>query len=105
MALDADSKLLISYRVGNRGPKECRAFIEDVASRLANRVQLSTDGLHFYLDAIQRAFGIDIDFAQIIKYYGGTSGVDSPAAVRYSPGNFVSATMETITGDPVRKHI
>jgi IS1 family transposase len=104
-ALDADSKLLISYRVGQRGPRECHEFMQDVASRLTNRVQLTTDGLRFYLDAVDDAFGIDVDYAQIVKYYSGNPTMNQTAAARYSPGHFVSATKEVLRGDPAPKHV
>jgi IS1 family transposase len=104
-ALDADSKLLISYRVGQRGPRECQEFMQDVASRLTNRVQLTTDGLRFYLDAVDDAFGIDVDYAQIVKYYSGNPTMNQTAAARYSPGHFVSATKEVLRGDPAPKHV
>jgi IS1 family transposase len=105
-ALDADSKLLVSFRVGQRGPSECYEFVQDVASRLANRVQLSTDGLRFYLDAVEEAFGIDVDYGQIVKFYSGiTSSGTLPASSRYSPGRFMSATKEVIRGNPNPKDI
>jgi len=104
-ALDAESKLLVSFRVGQRSPRDCHEFMQDVASRLAKRVQLTTDGLHYYLDAVEQAFGIDVDYGQIVKFYGGNPTMNSPAAVRYSPGRFISATKEVITGAPVLKHI
>lgn len=105
-ALDADTKLLISFRVGERGPRECYDFMQDVASRLSVPVQLSTDGLRYYLDAVEGAFGIDVDYGQIVKFYSGvTSAGTLPASSRYSPGRFMSATKEVITGNPSRKHI
>jgi IS1 family transposase len=104
-ALDADTKLLVSYSVGERGPRECYDFMQDVASRLKYPVQLSTDGLRYYLDAVEGAFGADVDYGQIVKFYGGNPTMNSPAATRYSPGRFISATKEVIKGNPTRKHI
>jgi hypothetical protein len=74
------------------------------ASRLANRLQLTTDGLTWYIDAVDHAFGIDIDFGMITKHYGrGTA--DASAAIRYSPAKFTAATREVITGSPDERHI
>jgi uncharacterized protein (DUF779 family) len=78
--------------------------MKDVAARLATRVQLTTDGLKYYLDAVDHAFGIDVDYAQIQKHYG-SGGSDGSAATRYSPASFISATKEVLIGDPAPKHI
>ena len=103
-ALDADSKLLVSFLVGNRGPHNCYEFIKDVASRLSSKIQLTTDGLYWYVDAVDHAFGIDIDYGIIQKHYaGGIAG--NAAAARYSPAKFTSATKEVIRGNPNPKHI
>lgn len=75
-ALDADSKLLISYLVGSRDADCAGAFMQDVASRLQNRIQLTTDGHHAYLDAVEDAFGTEIDYAQLVKVYGPAHTVD-----------------------------
>jgi IS1 family transposase len=103
-AIDADSKLLVSYLVGMHGAGECYTFMQDVASRLTNRVQLTTDGLRWYVDAVDRSFGIDVDYAQIQKHYSGNT-LNNSAAVRYSPARFLSATKEVIRGTPNPKHI
>ena len=103
-AIDAESKLIVSYLVGQRGPYNCYEFMKDVSSRLANRVQLTTDGLTWYIDAVDHAFGIDVDFGMIQKHYGG-SPADASAAVRYSPAKFTSQTKEVITGSPNERHI
>ena len=103
-ALDADSKLILSFLVGDRGPYNCYEFMKDVASRLANPVQLTTDGLTWYIDAVDHAFGIDIDYGMITKHYG-RGPVDASAASRYSPAKFTAATKEVIRGNPVDKHI
>jgi IS1 family transposase len=104
-AIDADSKLLISYRVGHRSMHDCYEFMKDVASRLTSRVQLTTDGLVWYLHAVEHALGIDVDYAIIQKHYGGTGAVERGAAARYSPAKFLSATKEVIRGNPNPKHI
>ncbi len=68
-AIDADTKLVPSWYVGRRGAEDAYAFMTDVAGRMANRVQLTTDGLKVYLTAVQGAFGFDVDYAQLIKLY------------------------------------
>ncbi len=72
-ALDADSKLIVSWLVGARDAEYANAFMQDVGNRLANRVQLTTDGHIPYLEAVEGAFGADVDFAQLVKLYGFTS--------------------------------
>lgn len=106
-AIDADSKLLISFLVGSRGPHNCYEFIKDVAARLssASKVQLTTDGFPTYIDAVDHAFGIDIDYAIIQKHYGAGPAADASAASRYSPAKFTSATKEVIRGNPNPKLI
>ena len=69
-ALDADSKLIVSYSVGDRDAATAHTFMQDVASRLASRVQLTTDALKAYLDAIEGAFGGDVDYGKLVKLYG-----------------------------------
>lgn len=104
-ALDADSKMLVSFLVGSRGPSNCYDFMKDVASRLTSQVQLTTDGLYWYVDAVDHAFGIDIDYGMITKHYGKGAAADASAASRYSPAKFTSATKEVIRGNPNPKHI
>lgn len=72
-ALDADHKLIIAYAVGGRDAGYANAFMHDVADRLANRVQMTADGHRAYLDAIEGAFGADIDYAMLVKHYGETA--------------------------------
>jgi len=103
-AIDAD-KLLVSFLVGDRGPYNCYEFMKDVASRLVSKVQLTKDGLYWYVDAVDHAFGIDIDYAMIQKRYAGGIAGERTAASRYSPARFVSATKEVIRGNPNPKHI
>ena len=95
-AIDADSKLLVSYLIGGRDAGYAHDFIQDVASRLANRVQLTTDGLKAYLSAVEGAFGADIDYAQLIKLYGDTPG---PAG-RYSPAACTGIIKHRVEGNP-----
>lgn len=103
-AICSESKLILSYLVGDRGPYNCYEFMKDVAARLATRVQLTTDGLTWYIDAVDHAFGIDIDFGMIQKHYG-RGQADASAAIRYSPAKFTAATREVITGSPDERHI
>lgn len=85
-AICADTKLVPSFLVGPRDSGVAYEFMQDLASRLANRVQLTTDGLKAYLEAVEAAFGSDIDFAQLVKIYGAASN-QGPER-KYSPENF-----------------
>ena len=100
-AIDADSKLIVSWLVGTRDGGAAYTFMQDVASRLRNRVQLTTDGHTPYLAAVEDAFGADIDYAMLVKIYGP----DPQAEKRYSPAQCLGCKVETITGDPDPKHI
>ena len=97
--MDADSKLMISWLVGERSQHAANAFMSDVAARLTNRVQLSTDGNAVYLVAVDHAFGVDVDYGMMQKIYTGEEGG------RYSPAKFVGATKRTVTGEPNPRHI
>lgn len=103
-ALDADSKLILSWVVGGRDASFALALMDDVRQRLANRVQLTTDGHTPYLQAVEEAFGADIDFAQLIKIYGEPPAAKE-AARRYSPTDCVGTRKDKITGNPDPKHI
>lgn len=100
-ALDADSKLMVSYHVGQRGADAARAFMEDVALRINSRVQITTDGHRAYVEAIEGAFGMDVDYAMLIKLYGNPVNPDS----RYSPGEVIGTETVHVTGNPDPKHI
>jgi IS1 family transposase len=100
-AIDADSKLIVSWLVGTRDAGAAYTFMTDVASRLRNRVQLTTDGHKPYLAAVEDAFGADIDYAVLQKIYGS----DPEGEVRYSPAKCLGCQVETIQGDPDPKHI
>lgn len=100
-AIDADTKLAVSWLVGNRDAEYGRAFMQDVADRLANRVQLTTDGHSVYLDAVERAFGTDIDYAQLVKQYGPAP----EGQRRYSPPVCVGAHKDALKGNPDQVHI
>ena len=96
-AIDADTKLVPAFKVGGRDIATAKAFVSDVASRLRNRVQISTDGLRAYVEAIEGAFGSEVDFAQIVKTYGHEEVSDNR---RYSAPEFVSSEKKVITGNP-----
>ncbi|HVC60638.1 MAG TPA: DDE-type integrase/transposase/recombinase [Acetobacteraceae bacterium] len=100
-AIDADTKLIPSWLVSSRDGDAAKVFISDLAGRLANRVQLTTDGHRPYLEAVEEAFGADIDYAMLIKIYG--EGPTSPG--RYSPGVCVGAETRRIEGRPDADHI
>ena len=101
VAIDADTKLVPCWHIGKRDGEAAKTFIDDLADRLANRVQLTTDGHRPYLEAIENAFGNDIDYARLIKIYGEIP----QKQVRYSPSKFVEAKCATVTGNPERKHV
>ncbi|MCF6293274.1 MAG: IS1 family transposase [Robiginitomaculum sp.] len=97
-AIDPDSKLIVSYLVGGRDSEYANAFMNDVASRLANRVQMTTDGHKAYLEAVEGAFGCDVDYAQLIKIYG-----KSPESTkgRYSPAKCKGIKKRPVEGNPI----
>ncbi len=101
-ALDADSKLIVTYFVGGRDGECAMWFVDDLRSRLANRVQLTSDGHRAYLEAVEGAFGSDIDYAQLVKLYGA-----SPESFkgRYSPAECTGTRKTRIEGDPDPKHV
>lgn len=101
-ALDADSKLVVSYLVGGRDGQYALAFMDDVAARLANRVQLTTDGHKAYLEAVEGAFGADVDYAQLVKMYGAAP---EGKTVRYSPAECTGIKKTKIEGEPDKKHV
>lgn len=101
VAMDSDSKLVVSYLVGNRDADYAQIFMHDVASRLTNRVQLTTDGLGAYLEAVELAFRGDVDYAQLIKLYGKSIEGD----YRYSPVECNGTRKSRKRGFPNKKHI
>lgn len=101
-ALDADSKLIVSYFVGDRSGQSAIALMDDLRSRLANRVQLTTDGHKAYLEAVEGAFGADVDYAMLIKLYGqGAAGPET----RYLPAECIGIRKDRIEGNPDIKHV
>jgi IS1 family transposase len=102
VGIDADTKLVASWYVGARDGEAAMTFIDDLAPRLAHRVQITTDGLRAYVDAIEGAFGGDIDYAQLVKIYGA-----APESMkgRYSPAECTGAIKTRIEGNPDPKHV
>ena len=100
-ALDADTKLIASWMVGDRSGDTAKLFVADLAARLANRVQITSDGHKAYLEAVDAAFGIDVDYAQLVKIYGQTS----EGQKRYSPPECIGCERHKVTGKPDQKHI
>jgi IS1 family transposase len=100
-ALDADTKLCVSYLVGGRDLGWAKEFMGDCASRIKNRVQITTDGHKAYLEAVENAFGADIDYAQLQKIYGAATENHA----RYSPAKCIGCDMKVVSGDPDPKHV
>ena len=103
VAIDADTKLVPSWLVGTRDAEYAKAFIADLAPRLANRVQLTSDGHKAYLRAVDEAFGADVDYAMLVKLYGNPEGNQQER--RYSAGNCCGTITGAVCGDPDQKHI
>jgi IS1 family transposase len=103
-AIDADSKLIISWLAADRGVESASVFMKDVASRLANRVQLTSDGHKPYLKAVEDAFGGEVDFAQLVKYYGPSEG-NTQTERKYSPGECTGTKKQVVSGQPRDKFI
>jgi IS1 family transposase len=101
VAIDADTKLVPSWRIGDRSGEAAIEFVCDLSKRLANRVQITSDGHRAYLEAVEAGFGADVDYAQLIKLYGE---VAHPAG-RYSPAQIQGTKTFCCTGDPDLKHI
>lgn len=101
-AIDADTKLIPCWYVGTRDGGAAYHFIHDLASRLASRVQLTTDGHKAYLNAVEDAFGCEIDYGMLVKIYGAEQ---QGGEVRYSPAQCMGARKANITGKPDFKHI
>jgi IS1 family transposase len=104
-AVDADSKLVVSWMVGGRDRDTANLFVDDLQSRLANRVQLTTDGHKLYLDAVAGAFAGDVDYAMLVKLYGETSDYGKAADRKYSPAECVGTRKMRITGNPEKRDV
>ena len=101
VGLDADTKLVASWHVGGRDSEEAMTFIDDLAPRLASRVQLTSDGHSPYLEALEGAFGAEIDYAMLVKIYG--EGLEGQR--RYSPAICTGAHKRIVKGNPDPKHV
>jgi len=101
-AIDADSKLIISYLCGGRDASYACQFMEDLASRVSTRIQITTDGHRAYAEAVEGAFGMNVDYAMLIKLYGAPS--DRPDT-RYSPAACIGIRTGILSGNPDRQHI
>ncbi len=101
-AIDADSKLILSYLCGGRDAVWATQFMEDLASRVTTRIQITTDGHKPYAEAVEGAFGMDVDYAMLIKLYGAPS--DRPDT-RYSPAQCIGIRTGILSGSPDPQHI
>ena len=101
-AMCADTKIMASWMVGGRDSDAAKGFIRDLSGRLANRIQLTTDGNRLYVEAVERAFAGDVDYAMLVKHYGGD---DKSPERKYSPSEFVSAEKRRINGNPDIAHV
>ena len=99
----ADSKLIVSWMVGKRDAITAHLFASDLAGRLANRIQLTTDGYKLYLDAVEAHFGANIDYGMLVKIYGDSA--EQRVQKRYSPAKYTGSSKKIITGLPDRKNI
>ena len=99
VAIDANTKLVPSWRIGDRTGATAIEFMDDLRSRMLNRIQLTSDGHKVYLEAVEGAFGGDVDYAQVVKLYGKT---DEEAARRYSSSNCVGTYKKAVEGNPDR---
>lgn len=104
IGMDVASKLIPSFVVGKRDAYHANAFMDDLASRVANRVQISTDALSAYPDAVSDAFGTEADYAQVVKTFR-VSNLNKDAANRYSPADVVKTELKPIFGNPIRELI
>lgn len=104
-AIDSDSKLILSWNVGNRDADSANTFMQDVADRISGYVQLTTDGHHAYLNAVGEAFGDNIDFAQLVKLYGSQKEGSTGAERKYSPMKYTGSKKTVISGNPDPDHI
>ena len=101
VAIDAETKLVPCWRLGDRNAGTALEFVHDLADRLSNRVQLTSDGHRAYLTAVESAFGSDVDYAMLVKLYGN----DAEKEVRYSPAQCIGCLSTVISGKPAPEHI
>ena len=102
VAIDADTKIVPCWRLGGRDALTAYDFVLDLSRRLTNRVQLTTDGHRVYLNAVEMAFGSEVDYAMLVKMYGSDP---RESEARYSPAQCTGIQMAVVTGNPDRKHI
>jgi IS1 family transposase len=100
VAIDADTKLVPSFMIGSRDLRSARMFVDDLASRLSHRIQLTTDGLRVYVEAVEGAFGCEIDYGTLSKLYAAIQ-----EEVRYSPAQCVGVERKVIMGNPDPDHV
>lgn len=100
-AIDAETKLCVTYYVGERGKFSAYNFMQDAASRISGRAQITTDAHKPYLEAIEESFGADVDYAQLHKIYGAPT----PDESRYSPATCIACDMKTVSGNPDPEHV
>jgi IS1 family transposase len=106
VGMDVDSKLIISWVVGERDANAAYWFVHDLKERLASRIQLTSDGLRCYLEAVESAFGAEIDYAQLVKLYGGSEATGpTPTEVRYSPPICTGTRTNVVQGAPDPQHV
>lgn len=106
VALDATTKAILAWVVGKRNAANARLFMDDLQSRVVNVPQVTSDGYAPYINAVSLAFGLDVDYAQLVKRYGEEVGqTASVTDRRYSPGKYVGATRKVICGDPIWSEI
>jgi IS1 family transposase len=101
-AIDADTKLIVTYHIGDRGKAAAYEFMQDCAERIVGRPQITTDALRHYVNAIEDAFGADVDYAMLHKIFGAPTDADQR---RYSPATCIGCDMKVVSGDPDPKHV
>ena len=104
VAMCADTKLVPTWRIGDRSGMTAIDLMDDLRARLAHRVQLTTDGHSAYFEAVEGAFGGDVDYAQLIKLYGGSTGKEGHER-KYSPSECIGTRTKVVEGNPDRRHI
>jgi IS1 family transposase len=105
VAIDQDSRLIVTWLVGTRGPDAAHEFIADLRGRVTGRVQITTDGYKPYLDAIRSEFGSDVDYAQLIKQYGKDDVKEVHQARKYSPSKVTSQEVRIVSGNPDQERV
>jgi IS1 family transposase len=101
VAVDADTKIVPCWYLGDRGPQSAHIVMRDLAQRLNNRVQLTSDGYRVYIDAVEHAFGSEVDYSMMVKVFGS----DRDQQVRYSPGVCIGTEVIRINGNPDPQHV